>query len=428
MEVKVTKTPKSEVALEIEISAEETRPYLEKAARQLAKEIKFEGFREGKAPFDVVRQKVGDQDLLKEALELLIPEKLHQAIVDNKLEIAAQPKVDILKLATGNPVVFKAVCAIMPEVALGDYAKVEIKREKAVVAPEKAEQVLMDIRKMRATEVAVTREAQKSDKLVVDIDMNIDKVPLDGGQGRNTVLILGEDHLLPGLDEQLVGLKPEAEKEFTLPYPADHYDKKLAGKKVDFKVAVKSVFEIKLPELNDEFVKNLGGFKNVDKLKDKIKENLELEAAEKLERKLETKVFDTVVEKTSFGPIPHGLIERELDKMLRELADAVGGQGMKFEDYLIQLKKSQEDLKEEFAKPAEKRIKISLALRELIKEKELKVGEKEIDDEVEELLKNCRDDEETKKRVQSKDYRLYIEDVLLNRKAVDELKKLMVKD
>lgn len=427
MEVKVNKKTSGIVELEIEISAEETQPYLEKAARRLAGEINFEGFREGKAPFEVVKKRVGEVELLGEALDLMVPEKLQETITKEKLDIAGQPKVEILKMAPENPVSFKATFELMPEVKLGDLTQIKLEREKVEIKDEKVEQVLEDIRKMRAKELAVTRAAKLGDKLTVDIDMSIGGVALEGGQGRDTVLILGESYLVPGLDEELVGVAPQGVKNFSLPYPEDYYDKKLAGKKVDFKVSVKNIMEVILPELNDEFVKGLGNFENIESLKNKIKENLDLEEKEKAEQKLEGKIFEELVKNTEFTEIPKALVERELERMVRELEAGVANEGMKFEDYLIQLKKSEEDLKKDFASGADRRIKVALALRELIKREKIEVAPEEVEKEIQSMLKNCGTDEKLKKQVDSKDYRLYMEDVILNRKAMEWLKLTMVK-
>jgi len=428
MQVNLTKLPASEVTLEIEVSTEEVQPFLVKAANRLAKEIKIEGFREGKAPFEIIRQKVGDLELLKEALDIFIPEKLRQAIIDNNLEIAEQPKIEILKMAPGNPVTFKASFAVMPAVTLGDYTQVKITRETPKIKPEKTEQILQDLRKMRAKELAVVRPSKIGDKLIVDIDMSVAGVPMEGGQGRDTAVVLGESYLLPGLDEQLVGLNPAAVKTFTLPYPKDHYDKKLAGQDVEFKVTVKTILEVILPELNDEFVKGLGQFKDVDELKAKIKENLELEEKDKLEHKLENEIFDALAEKTTYETIPPALIKHETEKMLRELEASVNGEKLDFDTYLAQIKKTVEDLRNDFAKPAEKRVKIALALRELVRQEKIEAKDEEIDKEISDLLKTCPNDEKIRQQINSNDYRLYTEDMILNRKALEWLKQAMVKN
>lgn len=428
MQVTVNKLPQSEVSLEIEVSVEEIQPFLIKAANKISQDIKIEGFREGKAPFELIRQKIGDLELLKEALDYLIPEKLRQAIIDNDLEIAEQPKIEIFKMAPGNPASFKATFAVMPEVTLGDYSQVQITRETPKIKSEKSEQILQDLRKMRATESAVIRPVQKGDKLIVDIDMSVAGVPMEGGQGRDTAIMLGESYFLPGLDEQLLGLNPQEVKTFTLPYPKDHYDKKLAGQDVEFKVTVKNVLEVVLPELNEDFVKKLGQFGSVEELKTKINENLEIEEKDRLERKLENEIFDALVEKTTFETIPQALIDHEVSKMLRELEANINGEGMEFDTYLSQIKKTVEDLKTEFIKPAEKRVKIALALRELVRQEKIEATKEELDKEIDDLLKTCPpEDDKIRQQITSKDYRLYIEDIILNRKALDWLKKAMVK-
>jgi len=428
MKTEFKKLPKNLAELTIELSVEEIQPYLKKAAKKISQSLEIPGFRKGKVPYEVVKQRVGEGEILKEAIEFIVPESCFKVIKEENLEIVAQPKVDILKLAPGNPLVFKATLALLPKVKVGDYKKIRIKRPKVKIEKKQVEKVLDDLRKMRAKETLVKREAREGDKVIVDIDMFLDKVPVEGGQSRGTTIILGDSYFIPGLDKKLLGMKEGENREFSLRYRDDFYDKKLAGNLVDFKVKLNSVYQIDLPELNDEFARSLGRFKDLNNLREQIKENLELEERTENERKLELEMLEKIVEISEFDEIPDALIEREIEKMLLELKEGVESQGLKYADYLTQLKKTEEELKKEFIRPAEKRVKTALVIREIGMQNKIRASEEEIEQEINNILKIYPSNENIKKQVVTQSYRNYLNNLIINRKTIELLKKQLIID
>jgi len=420
--------PKSSAELTIELSVEEVQPYLEKAARKISQSLKIPGFRKGRAPYDIVKQRVGEAEILKEAVELIVPENCFKAVGEKNLEIVAQPKVDILKMAPGNPFVFKATLALLPKVKIGDYKKIKIKRPKIEIKDEQVEKVLDDLRKMRAKETLVKREAKKGDRVIIDIDMFLNKVPLEGGQSKGATIILGDSYFIPELDKKILGMKEGETREFNLQYKDDFYDKKIAGKLVGFKVKLNSVYQIELPELNDEFAKNLGHFKDLSNLKEQIKNNLETEEKMKNEQRLELEMLEKIVSITEFDEIPDALIEKEVEKMVFELKDSVERQGLKYIDYLTQLKKSEQDLRKDFTQPAKKRVKTALIIREIGLQEKVNASEEEIEQEINNILRMYPNNEEMKKQVATPNYRIYLNNLIINKKTIDLLKEQIIEE
>ena len=274
MKIVLNKLPKSRVELTIELSVEELTPFLNQAAQQLAQKNKIAGFRPGKIPYHIIGQQLGAMAIYEQAMEEILNDSYFKAIKENQLLPVEKPKIEILKFAPDNPLVYKAIFAVLPKIKLGDYKKIKVKRKEIEITPEQVEKTLKELQKMRAKETLVNREIQKKDKVLVDLEMFIDKVPLENGQSKNTQLIIGDSFFIPELGENLIGLRKGEFKEFPLKFPTNHYDKKLASKSVDFKVKINEVYQIDYPEINDEFAKNLGKFANVEELKKKLEEKI----------------------------------------------------------------------------------------------------------------------------------------------------------
>lgn len=426
MQVKVLKNEKSQVELEITVSAKEIKPSLEKATKNISKDVKIAGFRQGNVPYDVLKQKVGEDAIWQEAVESVIPIKMLEAVKQEKFEIAEQPQVEIIKSAHNNDLIFKAKFSVIPQVTIGDYKKIKIKAKAVKVTTKKIDKTIDDIRKMRAKETLVTREAKMKDKVLVDIDMMINKVLIEGGQSKGAIIVLGDSYFVPGLDEKLVGMKTDEEKEFTLPYPDTYYDKKLAGKKVEFKVKINSIYQMDLPELDQEFLSGLGNFKTVEDLKTQVEKNLEAEESQKAEHELENELLTKVVECSKFDEIPAGLIEAETGRMLTELKQNIEGQGIKFEDYILQMKKSEDEIRKGFQDQAKKRTQVSLALRQISIDEKITAEEKDIDAEADKIIAMYPDNKEVKDQVNSSTYRLKLGDIIVNQKTVQHLKNHIV--
>ncbi len=417
------KLDKSQVELTITVSPADYQKHLEKAAVRISERAAIKGFRSGKAPYETVKKEVGEMNILNEALEHVIQEAFFNAVVGEKLDTVGMPKIDIEKLAPGNDVVFRATVALLPAVKLADIKKISVKKEIKPTTEKDVDETLNAIRGTRAKEVLKTGVAEKTDKLVIDMDMYLDNVPVEGGQAHDYQVYLSEQHYIPGFNEQLVGLKKDETKDFSLDFAPTHYQKHLAGKKVDFKVKVKNVFERQLPEIDDELAKAVGQ-EGLTKLKELINSNISTEHEQKAEQKAEIEILDKLIDGSVFDAIPDVLIDAEQQKMFYELKHNLEHQGITIEQYLEQIKKKQEEVMDGFKAQAEKRAKAALASRQVAKEQKIVVSDEEIDKEIKMMEDVYKDNKEYIERLKRPEVRDTIAMSLQNRKVVEWLKSV----
>ncbi len=422
MQITVVQQPKSQIKLTIELSPEEMKPYLDKAAEEISQQYKIEGFRPGKASLGMVIAKIGAQQVWEAASEHAIRRSFVQAIREKDLPTIGQPHIHVQKLAPENPFVYTAESAILPEVTVGDYAKFKAKKNEATVTPAAVAKALEDLREMFQTEAMVDRAAKHSDKVEVDIDLYQDNVAIEGGSSKNHPIVIGSNHFIPGFEDQLVGVKKDEVKKFSLPFPKEYHNEKLAGKKGDFKVTVKSVFEVTKPEVNDDFAKKTGKFESVVDLKSKLEENLRSEAQDKEDGLFERAIVEELIGRSKFGDLPAMLVESELQKMVQELQENVERQGGKWEDYLTATKKNVETLKKEFHEQAERRVKAALLIRQLAKMEKIEADPKHIEEEVASTKKMYEGQGEVLTRIDTEDYRDYLKSRQINKRVVEFLK------
>jgi len=427
MSYTIEKLPKSTIKFDFEVSPQEAEPFLRSAAERLSKESKIPGFRPGKAPYEMIKQRVGEMAILEEALENIIRAKFTEAIVAEDLDTVGAPEVNVEKLAPGNPIKFQITVAQLPDIEkLADYKNAAVEKKPVEVGEEKVEKVLGDLAKMQTKEKIVERAATKADKVIVDLSMEQNHVAVEGGASPNFGVYLGEENYIPGLTDKLVGMKAGEEKEFSLKFPEDHFQKTLAGKDVDIKVKMGGVYELETPEINDEFAKSIGQ-KDMNALKETMRQNLKAEAEQEQGQRLEQEIFQKLIKETRFADIPEILVNEEINKMIHELEHNAGHQGMKFEDYLKSINKTVADLKLDFAPQAMERVKAALILRKIIETEKIEIPESELDAELDKIAANYKDNDDAKKQIYSPEYREYMENVMKNKKAIAMLKENMVK-
>lgn len=427
MSYTIQKQPKSTLELSFTVSAEEAEPFLHAAAERLSQKSSIPGFRPGKAPYEMIKQRVGEMAILEEALEQIVRKNYTEAIMAENLETVGSPEINVEKLAPGNTISFKVIVALVPEIEkLGDYKTAKIEKEKIEISDEKVEKVLADLAKMQTKEKIVERPATKEDKIIVDMDMEQAGVVVEGGKSPNFQVYLSEKNYIPGMTDQLVGLKAGDEKTFQLDFPEDHFQKSLAGKKVDIKVKVSGVYELETPKIDDEFAKSVGQA-DLNALKEILRHNLEHEAEHEQEHRLENKIFEDLIANTRFADIPDILVNEEINKMLQELERNAAAQGMKMEDYLASVKKDMAQLKLDFAPEAMRRVKAALIVREINKKENIEVSDAELDQELDKQAEQYKDNEDAKKQIYSPEYREYLTTVMKNRKVLELLHENMIK-
>ncbi|USN53536.1 MAG: trigger factor [Candidatus Nomurabacteria bacterium] len=423
MQSKIVSNEEGTVTLQVTVPALALPPYLEKASQRISQKVKVEGFRVGKAPYAVLRQRLGDGAILEEAAEEIVQETFTQAVNEHKLITVGPPEVNIEKLAPDNDVIYTAKVGLLPKVTKVEYGTLKARPEKLEVKPEEVEKTIERLREMRAKESAVDRPAAKGDRVVINYKIFMDKVPVDNGQSQNFPVKLGESTLIPGFEDNLVGMKANEEKEFTLTFPKDSSEKRFAGKTVEVQAKVNQVFQIELPELNDEFAKSLGAFAHMDDVKKKIEENLHEEKKREIEHEFEVALMEELIEKASFDPIPEILRGVELNRIIREMKTDIEGRGLKWEDYLQHIKQSEEELRKEMAPQAEKRIKSALLLRHIADVENLAISDEELQKELEEHVQQASAQGILKQELATPEYKDSLKNHLRNQKVFALLKE-----
>jgi len=415
---------KSQIELTIELTVEEFKPYIKSGVEKVSREVKIEGFRPGKAPYEILKQKIGEMTILEEAARIAINKTLEKAINDNvEGQPVGQPQVNITKLAPDNPLEYKAVLALLPDVQLGDYENAKVKQEKVEVKDEEADKMIEQLREIRVKEIIANREVQNGDKVIIDIEMFLDKVPVDGGQSKDTGVVVGKGYIVPGFGKKLIGVKKGDIREFSLPYPKEHHQQNLAGKLVEFKVKVKEIYERQLPEINQEFVKNFG-LNNVNQFKENIKKSIIYEKQQRAEQKAELEMLDKIIAKTKFSDIPEILVNNEAQTMMAELEASIAKYGGKFEDYLSHLKKSRDQLVLDMLPDAVKRVKTSLLIREIANVEKIIIKDEEVELELKKQLKQYKDEkDDIKEKIKSPAYKEYLKNLMSSKKVIRKLKE-----
>lgn len=424
MQVTKKELEKSQIELTIELTAEEFAPYIEKGAAKLAEKVKIEGFRPGKAPIEILKQKVGEMAILEEAAHVAIHKTIDDIVDQNTMgrQAVGQPKVEITKLAPGNPFEYKVVTSIMPTVALGKYKDLKIKPTEGKVEEIDIEKTLKELQEMRVAEVLSEAGAADTDKVLVDIEMFMDKVPVEGGQTKDLAVIIGKNYFVGGFDSELLGAKTGEERTFSLPFPEDHHQKNLAGKMVEFKVKVGSVYKRELPEINDEFAVGFR-FKDLADLKKTLSENILADRKNQADTKAELEMLEKIVSDTKFGDLPEAMVESETHFMMHEIEDDLARQGGKMEDYLQHINKTRNELVLDLLPNAVKRVKTALIMKEIGIVEKIEASEKEIDDKIDELKETHKENTDLQKMAADRGYRRYVGNILQNGKVIAKLKE-----
>lgn len=381
MSYSVKKQAKSELEFVFTIKPDEYKKDVEAAAVRMSERAAIKGFRPGKAPYNIVKEQVGEINIMQEALEKIIQKHYFEAVKAEKAEVIGMPKIKVDKLAPGNDLVFTATAALLPKVKLPDLKTISVKSEPKKVGEADVAEALGHLQKMQPIEEPKTGAATKEDKVTIDMEMFIEKIPVEGGQAKNHQVYLSEAHYIPGLAEQLVGLKKDETKEFTLPFPKEHYQKHLAGKKVDFKIKVNEVFTLKYSDLDDEFAKKLGQ-ENMEKLKTLLLANISREAEHKEEQRVEAAILEALIEKSTIEELPTVLVDSEKQKMFYELKHDLDRRGVSIEQYLIDIKKSQDQIFKDFEEGATKRAKAALISRQVAVENKIEIGKGDLEKEI----------------------------------------------
>jgi len=410
------KIENSQAFLTIEMEPAEVEESLERSYHRLVKRARIPGFRKGKAPRAILERYLGKESLLEDAINDLLPQAYEKAIKEQEIEAIAQPQIEVTQT---DPLIFKAVVPLKPKVKLGDYQQIKVTPKPVKVTKKDVNDVIEQLRHQHATWEPVERPVDFGDLIVLDIESNIEDSPLINQKGAQYQVLHDLSFPAPGFAEQLAGMKKDEEKEFKLQFPSDYPREELAGKEAWFKVKVGEIKQEILPELNDDFAKEINpDFETLDSLREKVSSDLKLRAGEKTRVDFEERVIDAVVDlsEVEFPPI---LVEAEINQILNQRFQR-GNQEL--EEYLRNINKTEEELHEELHPLATKRVTRSLVLGKVAEEEKIEVSESEIDAEIENMTKNATENRDELERVlNTPQSRQSIEQILITRKTVQRL-------
>lgn len=376
----------NEGKLTIKVSADQFDLALDEAFKKVVKDISLPGFRQGKIPRQIFEKRFGVESLYQDAVDIVLPQAYSEAIEQTGIFPVDQPEVDVEEIEKGEELVFNCTVTVKPEVKLGEYKGLEVEDETATVTDEDLEAEMKSLQESQAEMVVMEEgEIEEGNSAVIDFEGFLDGEPFEGGKAENHTLEIGSGQFIPGFEEQLVGKKPGEETEITVTFPEEYQAEELAGKEATFKVKIHEVKEKEVPELDDEFAKDVD--EEVDSL-DALKEKKKDELLKQKEQDIENKKRETLIEKITENAevdIPQAMVDSEMEQMMKEFDQRLQMQGMNLETYFQFSGQSEDDLKEQMKDDAFARVKTNLTLEAIINEENLEVTEEDIDQEVQKM-------------------------------------------
>ncbi len=410
----------NKVKLEVEVAAPDVDEALEKAYRKVVKKVNLPGFRKGKVPRKVLESHFGPEILHEEALEELVPPAYEKALEEAGIDPIKQPEFELVQVEEGKPLLFNALVEVLPEVDLGEYRGLEAEQEEVEVDDLQVDHHIYMLREQNARLVPREDEgAREGDLVTIDFKGFVDGAPFEGGEAEDHSLELGSRSFVPGFEEQLVGVKPGEEKEIAVNFPEDYRNEELAGKEATFQVKMKQIKEKQLPELNDDFVKEISEFETLEEMKADLKQKMLKNAEEQSKTKLEESLIEKITE-ASEVKLPEVLVERQIDRMMGDMESYLRQQGLGLDQFLELSGKTKEELREQNRTEAEKRTKANLVLDAIAKKEGFTVDDSELDSKIAEIAETYNDQPERVKDILDKQGRLpSIREEMRIRKAVD---------
>jgi len=422
MKVSTKRLPDSQVLLEIEADEQQMERSLDKAFRQLAQRVEVPGFRKGKAPAGMLERHIGRARVVREALDILIPEAYNQAIEEQDVDAIDQPSIE---LVNDEPLAFKATVPVRPTVELGEYKSVRVNREPVSIDEGEGDKALEELRHRYAVHEPVERPVQMGDIVRADVRGVIDGKGVYNEDDAELRLREGTTILLPGVAEGIIAAEKGVPKEIPVTVPEG--ERPLSGKTGTFRITVKEVKQEQLPALNDDFAREVGeGFSSLDALRERLRNDIRERLQAQAEEEYRDKAVGALVETAATIEFPPVMVEREVERLVQDQARHLG---LEVDQYLANSRRTREQLHEEFAGVATERVRRSLALTRLAEQEEIKAENQEVDAEVDRLAGSAGEQaEQLRKLFGSPDGRAAIARSLVTRKTMDRLAEIAARD
>ncbi|MED1129843.1 trigger factor [Bacillus paralicheniformis] len=383
MSVKWEKQEGNEGVLTVEVDADTFNKALDDAFKKVVKQVSIPGFRKGKVPRGLFEQRFGVEALYQDALDILLPVEYPKAVEEAGIEPVDRPEIDVEKIEKGENLIFTAKVTVKPEVKLGEYKGLGIEKDDTAVTDEDVQNELKSLQERQA-ELVVKEDGkvEEGDTVVLDFEGFVDGEAFEGGKAENYSLEVGSGSFIPGFEDQLVGLEAGAEKDVEVTFPEEYHAEELAGKPAVFKVKIHEIKAKELPELNDEFAKDVDEeVETLAELTEKTKKRLEEAKENEVDAKLREELVVKAAENAE-ADIPQAMIDTELDRMMKEFEQRLQMQGMNLELYFQFSGQDENALKEQMKEDAEKRVKSNLTLEAIAKAENLQVTDEEVEEEL----------------------------------------------
>ena len=389
------KLEKSRVALTIETSAEEFEAAVNKAYLKMRGKINVPGFRVGKAPRKIIEKMYGAEVFYEEAVNIILPDAYEAAVKEQELEVVGYPQVE-LESCTKDGVVFKCTVAVYPEVKLGQYKGLEAPKAEVKVVAADVNARLKEMADRNSRLVSVERAVKKGDTADIDFEGFDNGVAFDGGKGENFDLEIGSGSFVPGIEDQLIGMKAGEEKDIDITFP-ENYTPELAGKPVVFHVKVNEVKEKQVPAIDDEFAKDVSEFDTLKDLKADIKKKLTAERTESAQRAFEDVLMAKVAEGIE-ADIPEEMVELQAERMMEQFKQQLASQGIPFDQYLKMTNTAEADFRKQAQGPAADQVKMDLAVEAIIKAEGLEASDEDVESKMKSVAEKYGMDLDTVKK------------------------------
>lgn len=373
--------------LTFEIEPAKIKGGLDTAFNRVKKTLNVPGFRKGKVPRQIFNKMFGEESLYQDALNAVLPEAYANAVAESNIKPVAQPEIDVESMEKDSTWVLTAKVTVEPEVKLGQYKDLEVKARSTEVTDEEVDAEIKKLQEQQAELVLKEDQpAAEGDTVVIDFEGKVDGVAFDGGKGENYSLELGSNTFIPGFEDQLVGHKAGETVEVNVTFPEEYHAEDLKGKDAVFETTIHEVKTKELPELDDEFAKDVD--EEVDtlvELKAKTRERLEAQKQNVAKEAIQEEVIDKAVENAEIGEIPGAMIEEDVHRQMDQYLAGLQQQGISADMYYKLTGSSEEDLHKQFESGAQKRVKTNLVLEAIVAAEDIKASEEEINAEIKEL-------------------------------------------
>ena len=387
MNVKLEKKENSVVEIEFTMDKEQFNEELDKAFKQNAKKFKVPGFRNGMVPRAVVEKTYGEAVLYEYVIENTVDEAYRNAVIENGLEIVSRPELDIKQIGKDKDFIFVVNVCVKPEAKVSDYKGIEVKKVSTRVTKKEVEEEIERTREKNARIVTVEdkeRELKNGDISVIDFEGFVDGKAFEGGKAENFELTIGSGQFIPGFEDQIVGMKVEEERDINVKFPEEYHAADLAGKDATFKVKLHEIKEKILPELDDEFAKDISEFDTLEDYRKDVNKKVKQRKENQAKAEKEQEAIEKFIKKVEVV-IPEGMIDEEVEKMVEEMNANLSYQGLNIDQYLQYMGITLDDYKKEMRGQAEKRIKLNLGLEAVATQEKVEVSDEDIDTKIKEL-------------------------------------------